>query len=408
MSQPQQLLNGYEQHSNWQLDRPFDLTITADSYGSFIAFVAIHLACLAAFWTGVDTTAVCLLVACFSLRMFGITAGYHRYFSHRSFKTGRVFQFILAFLGQASLQRGVIWWAAKHREHHRDSDQPADAHSPVQHGFWFSHLGWIFNNDAYQADYSKVSDLTRYPELVWLDGNKYLPGLLMGLACIAIGGWSGLVIGFFCSTVLLWHAVFSINSLAHVVGKQRYLTGDESRNNWFLALITFGEGWHNNHHYYMASARQGFFWWEIDLSYYLLRVLSALGLVWDIKRPTERVIQGQRVASETILERISERLAERFPLENMLLSVQEKLAELSAKPANENAQVRVDHPEQKTAEQWRELVLREIPSTEEIQLIAQKIYAATESLQIAVERAQEKLRVRLEQLVAEQQPIPQA
>lgn len=366
--------------------RDFELKITPPSYGSFFAFVLVHLACFAAIWTGVSGAAVALMLATFSIRMFGITAGYHRYFSHRSFKTNRVFQFVLAWAGQCSLQRGVIWWAAKHREHHRDSDQPRDAHSPVQHGFWFSHLGWIFNDDAYAADYSKVPDLTKYPELVWLDKNKYLPGVLMGLACFLIGGWAGLVVGFFWSTVLLWHAVFAINSMAHVVGKQRYLTGDESRNNWFLALITFGEGWHNNHHYYMASAKQGFFWWEIDLSYYLLRALAAVGIVSDLKKPTARIVAGSRVASDPILDRIAERLAERFPVENMLESLRESMQEMSGSAS-----------QALNAEQIRELIQRELPSSDEIQALARKIYAATESLQTAVERARDRLQAQLEQ-----------
>jgi stearoyl-CoA desaturase (delta-9 desaturase) len=214
--------------------------------------------------------------------MAGITAGYHRYFSHRSYKTGRAFQFVLAWVGCSAAQKGPLWWAAHHRHHHLTSDTPADRHSPVTHSFWRSHVGWILVPDADATDSQAVRDLDRYPELRWLDRHHWVPPLALAGLCFLVGGWSGLVWGFLVSTILCYHATFTVNSLCHLFGRRRYATGDESRNNLFVALLTLGEGWHNNHHHYQVSARQGFFWWEVDITYYVLRALAAVGLIWDL------------------------------------------------------------------------------------------------------------------------------
>ena len=257
---------------------------------SFGLFIFVHLACFAAIWSGLSGAAVALAIVLFWTRMFVITAGYHRYFSHRSYKTSRWFQFLLAVAGTTCVEKGPIWWAATHRRHHRFSDEPADVHSPVQRGFWYSHVGWILGTEHVDTDVGAVRDLARYPELRWLGKYHVLPPIALAVACFAIAGWSGLVVGFVWSTVLLWHSTFTINSLAHVFGSRRYATTDDSRNNWLLAILTLGEGWHNNHHHYMASARQGFFWWEIDVAYYILRGMEAIGLVWDLKRPPSHVL----------------------------------------------------------------------------------------------------------------------
>lgn len=232
--------------------------------------------------------------------MFGVTAGYHRYFSHRSYKTGRIFQFLLALLAMSSAQKGVLWWAAHHRDHHRFSDTPWDVHSPVRGGFWHSHLLWILDANNDPTDLGKIKDLARFPELVWLNRHWYLPPVLLGVAVALTLGWSGLLIGFFLSTVLVWHATFTINSLAHIFGSRRYVTTDTSRNNWLLALLTLGEGWHNNHHHHMHSARQGFFWWEIDIVYYVLLALRRVGLVWDLREPTAAALAGPLVVAPPI------------------------------------------------------------------------------------------------------------
>jgi stearoyl-CoA desaturase (Delta-9 desaturase) len=248
-------------------------------------FILLHIACLAVFLTGVNPLAFALCGACYLLQMVGITAGYHRYFSHRSYKTSRAFQFVLAWLGCSALQKGPLWWAAHHRNHHRTSDTPEDLHSPIAYSFWWSHIGWILSSDSNHVDNRSVRDLSRYPELRWLDRYHLVPPILLAVLCFLIGGWSGLVVGFCIGGILSHHATFTVNSICHVWGRRRYATADASRNNLFVALITFGEGWHNNHHHYQSSANQGFFWWEIDFSFYLIRLLSWVGLVWDVRTP---------------------------------------------------------------------------------------------------------------------------
>lgn len=256
-------------------------------------FVLSHVAVLGAFWSGVTWQAVALCFSLWLVRQWAVTAGYHRYFSHRTYKTSRAFQFVLAFLAQSSSQKGVLWWAAHHRVHHKLSDQPGDVHSPVLTSFAYAHVGWIFD-DTEETRWDKIRDFAKYPELRWL--NKYwaVPPAALATACLLIAGWPGLFIGFFLSTVLLWHNTFLINSLTHVWGTKRFDTTDESRNNMVTALLTLGEGWHNNHHHYQSSCRQGFYWWEIDLTYYVLKMLSWVGLVWDIRGVPEHVLEEGR------------------------------------------------------------------------------------------------------------------
>ena len=258
---------------------------------------AIHAGCLLAFWTGVGRFEIALCLGLFWLRLFGITAGYHRYFSHRAFKTSRAFQFVLALLGCAATQKGPLWWASHHRRHHAYSDQPGDVHSPRE-GFWWAHQGWIFEDRSRAVEVARIPDWMGHPELVWLDRWHIAVPLALALGCYAVDGFAGLAWGFCISTTLLWHATYTINSLSHRFGSQRYATGDDSRNNLWLALLTLGEGWHNNHHHFMASARQGFYWWEIDPTYYGLRGLATLGVVWDLREPPARVYEAGAAVSE--------------------------------------------------------------------------------------------------------------
>ena len=251
-----------------------------------IPFLSVHLVALAAVVLGTFSwSLLALAIASYYLRMFGISAGFHRYFSHRSYRTGRAFQFLLALLGATATQKGVLWWAGHHRDHHRYSDQPEDIHSPVQRGFWWSHVGWIMSRRYEETKVDRVKDFVRYPELRWLDRFHVVPAVAYAALLWAIGGVPVLLWGYFVSTVMLWHGTFLVNSLAHVVGRQRYRTGDESRNSLLIALATMGEGWHNNHHHYQSTANQGWFWWEIDVSYYVLRALAAVGVVSDLRRP---------------------------------------------------------------------------------------------------------------------------
>jgi stearoyl-CoA desaturase (delta-9 desaturase) len=253
---------------------------------SNVLFGAMHASLLLVFVVPLSRVALALALGGYVLRMWAITAGYHRYFAHRSYRTSRAFQLVLAVLGAMSMQNGPIWWASVHRRHHKNSDRPGDPHSPVERGFWYAHVAWIFDRSVPRPyDPSNVSDLLRYPELRWVDRHDWVPLAGYGAACFAIGGLSGLVWGFVVSTLAVFHATMLINSLAHVWGSRRYATHDRSRNNPLLAVLTLGEGWHNNHHHYMSSARQGFFWWEIDVSYYVLRLLAMIGVVDQVREP---------------------------------------------------------------------------------------------------------------------------
>ena len=251
-----------------------------------LPFLAVHAVALATPFVAPPTAGwIALAAAAYAVRMFGITAGYHRYFSHRAFRTSRAFQLVLAVLGASAAQKGPLWWAAHHRDHHRWSDATEDIHSPLRDGLWWSHVGWILSRRHDATKLPRVKDLARFPELRWLDRWHLAAPIALAVGMFLAGGLPALLWGFFVSTTLLWHGTFAINSLAHVFGRRRYATPDGSRNSLLLALVTFGEGWHNNHHFFPSSARQGFCWWEIDVSYGVLRGLAALGVVRDLRAP---------------------------------------------------------------------------------------------------------------------------
>jgi stearoyl-CoA desaturase (Delta-9 desaturase) len=250
---------------------------------STVLTVAMHIACIGVLFVPVTRGVIAFAIGSYLVRMFAITGGYHRYFSHRTFKTSRAFQLILALLGTMSMQNGPLWWASWHRRHHRFADTPSDAHSPLNGGFYHAHIGWFLEGGGENPDLSNVRDLTKYPELVWLEKYKWVPLVGYGVLCFAIFGVSGLFWGFFLSTIVLLHATMLINSLAHVWGSRRFDTPDGSRNNALLALITLGEGWHNNHHHQMSSTRQAVKWWEIDVTFWILSALSWLGIVRDLR-----------------------------------------------------------------------------------------------------------------------------
>jgi stearoyl-CoA desaturase (delta-9 desaturase) len=252
-------------------------------FGAVLLFFLIHAGTLAVFFVPFRISLVAWLVASYALRMFFVTAGYHRYFSHRSYKLNRFNQFVLAFLAQTSGQKGILWWAAHHREHHRHSDEDEDVHSPWAQTFWWAHVGWVLSNEYDEYNPRRIADFGKYAELRWLDRYHWLPIVCYGAAIYALGGFSAFVWGFLFSTVVLYHGTFAINSFAHLFGNRRFDTPDHSRNNWILAILTFGEGWHNNHHFSMASCRQGFRWWEIDVTYYVLRIFNCLGVARDLR-----------------------------------------------------------------------------------------------------------------------------
>jgi stearoyl-CoA desaturase (delta-9 desaturase) len=248
-----------------------------------LPFILVHASVLLVLTVPFTPAMIGWLAGSYFLRMFAVTAGYHRYFSHRSYKLNRFWQFVLAFLAQTSGQKGALWWAAHHRDHHLHSDQKTDLHSPVHEGFWWSHLGWILSDEYDHYDKRRIADFSRFPELRFLDRVHLLPTVIYAGLIWWIGGYPAFVWGFLVATVALYHGTFLINSLTHIWGTRRFATPDESRNNFLLALVTLGEGWHNNHHYYMSSVRQGIRWWEVDITFYLLRVLSWLGIARDLR-----------------------------------------------------------------------------------------------------------------------------
>jgi stearoyl-CoA desaturase (delta-9 desaturase) len=352
-------------------------------YPSAIPFVLVHLTCFAAIWTGVSWTAVAIGVVLYWLRIFAIGAGYHRYFSHRAYATSRPFQLALAVLAQSTAQKSVLWWAAKHRHHHLHSDTEADVHSPRHKGFIYSHVGWVFSRRHDLTDLVKIEDFARYPELMWLHRYELVPAIALALICLAIGGWSGLVVGFFWSTVLTYHATFCINSLAHVRGRKRYVTGDDSRNNWLLAFFTMGEGWHNNHHAYQSSVRQGFRWWEVDPTFYILKALSWARLVWNLKTPPREVLRNEQRLGARVVNRAAAQLAASFNSDWIAVAITSALE----RPQLVALQEKLAATQQRATEVLASVHLPHLPTREEILAKATATLAKTPSLDEIVDRA---------------------
>jgi stearoyl-CoA desaturase (delta-9 desaturase) len=386
-------------------------------YPNTVAFIIVHLTPLAALWTGVTATSVVLALLLYVVRMFGVTAGYHRYFSHRSFKTSRLGQFVLAILAMSSAQKSVMWWAALHRHHHRHSDHADDVHSPLHRGFLYSHVLWIFDAKHGTTRLDEVPDLAKFPELRFLDRHELLPSILLAAVCFLLDGWSGLVIGFFGGTVLLYHGTFFINSLAHVHGSRRYVTGDTSRNNWWLAVITLGEGWHNNHHAYQRSTRQGFRWYEFDPTYYVLKALSWVGLVWDLGVPPKEVVRNERKVGAAVLERVAHQLAEQFATSRAEAAVALQLAreQVEAHPKVAELRARCVAGQARAEDAWHELRtylpqiphLPDLPTVSELRERLLQAYADSPSTDEIAARARQLVAERFHaQLFPELAPQP--
>jgi stearoyl-CoA desaturase (delta-9 desaturase) len=381
-------------------------------YPNTVAFILVHLIPFAAIWTGVTTTSVILAVALYVIRMFAITAGYHRYFSHRSFKTSRLGQFLFAVVAMSSTQKSVLWWAALHRHHHRHSDQEDDIHSPVHRSFFYSHVGWIFDKQHNDTRIDEVPDLAKYPELRFLDRHQLIPAILLALLCFIIDGGPGLVIGFFASTAVLYHGTFFINSLAHVHGSQRYLTGDDSRNNWWLAIITLGEGWHNNHHAYQRSTRQGFRWYEFDPTFYALKAMSWVGLVWDLGAPPAEVVRNERKVGTAVLERVARQLAEQFAERRTAFMSAHSREAFDANPRVIEMRRRLAAGQARAEEAWHELQqhlphLPHLPSRAEIRTRVLQMYADSPSTDEIVARARQLVAERFSHIAfPELAPVP--
>lgn len=261
--------------------RPADERYAWWSHGPF---VLMQFMPLMAFFTGAEPRDWLLCAVFYATRMFGLTVGFHRGLTHRAFRMGRGMQFALALLGTLAAQRGPLWWVSHHRKHHQVTDTPDDPHTPTRGWFW-SHMGWLLCPKFDQADASRVRDLAKYPELVWLDRWWWVPATVLGTATFFLWGASALAVGFFLSTTILYHTNFAVSSIGHVHGARAFETRDHSRNIPLLALVTFGEGWHNNHHARPRSAAFGFSWKQPDLGYALIRMLEWCRLVRDVKRP---------------------------------------------------------------------------------------------------------------------------
>lgn len=285
----------FDNHLAYELIR--DKNASNIAWSRIIPFIILHLACGLVWLVGYSDFALAVAMSLYLIRMFAITGFYHRYFSHKTFKTFRPIQFLFAFIGASAAQRGPLWWASHHRHHHAKSDTSNDPHSPKHHGFISSHMGWFLRSHNFNTQIERIRDLVHYPELRFIDRFDVIAPISLMLSLYCLGAWlethypslntNGgqlLVWGFAISTVLLYHMTFTVNSLAHLWGNRRFNTSDDSRNNFLIALFTLGEGWHNNHHHFPGAARQGFYWWEIDFTYYMLKLMSWLGLVWDLKK----------------------------------------------------------------------------------------------------------------------------
>ena len=368
---------------NQHMDDHFD-------WWNFLPMGIMHLGLIGIWWTGFTWVSVSLCVFLYVARVFGITAGYHRYFSHRGYKTSRVFQFVLAFLGATAMQKGPLWWSAKHREHHRDTDEPEDAHSPRHYGFFDAHIGWVYREARSSPDMDLIKDFSKYPELRWIERHQYMPGIITAVVCTLLGGWSGFLVGFLLSTILVYHATFTINSLDHMFGRQRYLTGDDSRNNWVMAILSMGEGWHNNHHYYPATARNGFFWWEFDPTYYMLVGLEKVGLVWDLRQPPKSILANEKPPTQKIIDKCAVYIAAGFSADRISANIRERW---------EGSHV-MDDLRNHARDKWSaaeaylaEIELPEFPSVDELKARAHKQFKIRhEGLDRAIERAQDMLR----------------
>jgi stearoyl-CoA desaturase (Delta-9 desaturase) len=262
-----------------------------------VVFWAVQLSALLVFAVPFTWGLVGLWAASHFIRAVGLTLAFHRYFAHRAFQMNRVTRFVWAFIGTAAMQKGPLWWAGHHVNHHRYADRDGDPHSPMVSGVYYAHVGWFLNDarhDRLEQSNPVMRDFSKAPELVFLDRFHFVPPLLLALSLYFIGGLPWLVWGFCLPTFTLAHATFAINTVNHMFGSRRFETRDESRNNVVTAIFAAGEGWHNNHHRYQRAARNGFYWWEVDLTWYVIRAMAAVGLAWNVQRVPVRIYREAR------------------------------------------------------------------------------------------------------------------
>ncbi|MDR1989155.1 MAG: acyl-CoA desaturase [Acidobacteriaceae bacterium] len=268
---------------------------------SFFVFWLVQASALLVFFVPFTWPLVALWAVSHFLRAMGLTLSFHRYYAHRSFQMNRVARFIWTFIGVAAMQKGPLWWAGHHVNHHRFADREGDPHSPMVSGVYYAHIGWFLNDakhDRIEATNPVIRDFSKVPEIAFLDRYFFLPPLMLAVTMFAIGGWPWLVWGFCLPTMTLAHSTFAINTVNHMFGSRRFDTIDESRNNPITAIFAVGEGWHNNHHRYQRSARNGFYWWEFDPTWYAIRTMQAVGLAWNVQPVPERIYAEAKATRE--------------------------------------------------------------------------------------------------------------
>ena len=251
----------------------------------FLGIAGLHLVCVFAPWTFSWSALGVALFLYWAVCGLGISMGYHRLLTHRGFETSGAFRYVLATLGTMNFQGGPVGWVGTHRIHHRDSDTENDPHSP-RHGFLWAHLLWCLAHDPLgRRRKAAALDLGRERGMVWLDKWFWVPQAVLAAVLYLLGGWSWVVWGVGVRTVFTYHATWLVNSASHTWGYRNFETKDDSRNNWWVALISWGEGWHNNHHAHQRSARHGMRWFEIDATYWSLRLLAWLRVVRNVYAP---------------------------------------------------------------------------------------------------------------------------
>jgi len=266
---------------------------------STVVFWIVQCSALLIFFVSFSWGLIALSAVSHFIRAIGLTLSFHRYFAHRAFQMNRLARFVWAFIGTAAMQKGPLWWAGHHVNHHRYADRDGDPHSPMVSGVYYAHIGWFLNDTKHEhlpPSNPVMRDFAKAPEIVWLNSWFWFPPLLLAIAMFLIGGMPWLIWGFCLPTMTLAHATFAINTVNHMFGSRRFDTIDESRNNALTAFFAVGEGWHNNHHRYQRSARNGFYWWEFDLTWYVIRLMQMVGLVWDVKTVPDRIYEEARVA----------------------------------------------------------------------------------------------------------------
>ncbi len=268
---------------------------------TFTVFWVVQASALLIFFVPFSWPLVALWAVSHFLRAIGLTLAFHRYFAHRSFQMNRIARFIWAWIGTSAMQKGPLWWAGHHVNHHRYADREGDPHSPMVSGVYYAHVGWFLNDakhDRLEASNPVIRDFSKAPELVLMDRYFFFPPLVLAVVLYLVGGMPWLVWGFCLPTVTLAHATFAINTVNHMFGSRRFDTIDESRNNVVTAFFAVGEGWHNNHHRYQRAARNGFYWWEFDPTFYTIRLMKMFGVAWDLQAVPERIYQEARATKQ--------------------------------------------------------------------------------------------------------------